>query len=86
MAVLNMFRRSQDAPPKMPNAAQVKTTQRLNQITQSVCRRGEHNDVKCSPYAPCYDVCPVITPPPGREPDMDGPSLEELAAELSSLK
>lgn len=86
MGVLNMFRRSQAAPPKMPGAAQAKTTRRLSQITQSVCRRGEHNDARCSPFAPCYDICPVIMPPPGLEVDAESASLEELAAELSSLK
>jgi hypothetical protein len=41
-----------------------KTLARIGQINKTVCRRGMNGSINCSPYTPCYDVCPVFTPPP----------------------
>jgi len=38
-----------------------KTAARLNEITKSACRRETGGN--CSPYAPCFDSCPVIAAP-----------------------
>lgn len=86
MTVLKMFNRGAPKPDKAVGGGREKTTARLNQITSSVCRRGSHNDVKCSPYVPCMDVCPVIMPPPVIDVQVGDLSLEELAEQLSSIK
>jgi hypothetical protein len=36
---------------------------RAGQITGSACRRGLYEHDNCSPYQPCHDLCPVVTPP-----------------------
>jgi hypothetical protein len=57
-----------------------KTEFRLKQISKSECRRGIDKSANCSPYAPCYEACPVFTPPSGSESakDVDFPSLSIL--------
>jgi hypothetical protein len=53
-----------------------KTEVRLKQISTSECRRGIDKSANCSPYAPCYEVCPVFTPPPeSAAKDDEFPSL-----------
>lgn len=86
MAVLNIFNRAATSRSSQTDEARSKTALRVNQITNSVCRRGLHNDLRCSPYVPCTDVCPVIMPPAECQVDGEGVSLEDLAKQLSALK
>jgi hypothetical protein len=64
MRIFKAFsRRNAPAPKEVTVVNQSKIEARLGQITKSVCRRGMDGSINCSPYTPCFDICPVITTP-----------------------
>jgi hypothetical protein len=87
MAVFKMFSRTlQTLFEASPDAEPSRTATRLNQITNSACRRGgAAQGGGCAPYATCADYCAVIPASPEFEIETDGVSLHELAAQLSAL-
>lgn len=67
-------------------ASKKKTALRLGAINGTVCRRGSYDHLNCSPYLPCFDICPVAAAPgvldEGQSHD-DGPLQEAQPAQAN---